>query len=120
MKHASILSMLMLLVATGSLAAPRCYYVANDGTDGSKGTEEAPFKTIKYAATRAQAGDTVLIKGGTYTENEIRPNSGSAGKMITFKPSSRRDSVFLYNEADSASTKAKPSYRELSTKKSLV
>lgn len=105
MKRLSLIFTLFALIMADATAAVKRYYVATNGTDGGKGTIDAPFRTIKYAASRAVAGDTVLIKGGVYSENEITPKSGTADKMITFKPANRRDSVFMYNDVDSASGK---------------
>lgn len=87
MKRLSLIFTLFALIMADATAAVKRYYVATNGTDGGKGTIDAPFRTIKYAASRAVAGDTVLIKGGVYSENEITPKSGTADKMITFNPS---------------------------------
>lgn len=57
------------------MLVPRCctfatsghvYYVAADGDNSWTGTESKPFKTLKYAVSRLEAGDTLYIKGGTY------------------------------------------------------
>jgi hypothetical protein len=42
------------------------YYVAPDGNDVASGTIVEPFKTFLPALTRAQAGDTIYARGGTY------------------------------------------------------
>ncbi len=58
---------------SGRLAEPN-----GDGTDG-------PFKTIAKANHVAQAGDTVIIRGGAY-EDTIRPyNTGEENNPITYK-----------------------------------
>jgi hypothetical protein len=46
----------------------------------------APFKTIQFAANKAQAGDTVDVRGGVYHETVTVPNSGQSGKPIVFQP----------------------------------
>jgi hypothetical protein len=46
--------------------AASTYYVATDGKDANAGTQAAPFATVTRAQTAATAGDTVLIRGGTY------------------------------------------------------
>lgn len=43
------------------------YYVATNGSDSNPGTQNSPFATLSYAATKAQAGDTVYVRGGTYS-----------------------------------------------------
>ncbi len=64
------------------------YHVAKNNSnakDTNDGTEDAPFLTIQEAATRAKAGDTVIIHAGTYRETVKPENSGTAVAPITFK-----------------------------------
>ena len=62
------------------------FYVSTSGSDSNAGTLSKPFRTIQRAANLAEAGDTVLVRGGTYRET-VRPSrSGSSGDPITFKP----------------------------------
>ncbi len=64
------------------------YYVSTavtskDSADGR--TELSAWRTIKYAASKAVAGDIVYIKAGDYgAENVNFTKSGSAGNPITF------------------------------------
>ena len=59
------------------------YYVTTSGNDSHNGlTEATAWKTIKYAASQAAAGDTVYIKAGIYSEYDIRFSSGSSGNPI--------------------------------------
>ena len=64
------------------------YYVAKNATNASDtnpGTEASPWKTLAKGTSTARAGDTVLVKAGTYAET-LRPmNSGSPGALITFR-----------------------------------
>jgi hypothetical protein len=48
-------------------------YVAANGSDSNPGTAAAPFATVLHAAAaqRTGPGDTILIRGGTYSEAEI-------------------------------------------------
>src|SRR5688500_8886051 len=63
------------------------YYVATNGDDANPGTAlDQPLKTIQEAAERARAGDTVLVRGGTYRETIKPARSGTADDPITFRP----------------------------------
>lgn len=46
------------------------YYLATTGTDGGgiAGDINNPFRTFSYAGTRLAAGDTLIVRGGTYDE----------------------------------------------------
>jgi len=64
---------------------PTTYYVATTGNDSSTGTEAAPFRTIQKAVGVVRAGDTVLIRAGSYPAFELRNKNGAADAPITFK-----------------------------------
>jgi hypothetical protein len=73
-------------------AAAETYYVAPDGDDGHPGTEAEPWLTIQKAADTMVAGDTTIVKAGTYTESGntnramITPaGSGEPGSLVTFR-----------------------------------
>jgi hypothetical protein len=63
------------------------YYV--DGTNGNNSnnglTPGTAWKTIQKAGDDATPNSTVLIRGGTYTENVVIKASGTAGNPIVFK-----------------------------------
>jgi Right handed beta helix region/Bacterial pre-peptidase C-terminal domain/Chondroitinase B len=60
------------------------YYVASGGSDRSVGSLTSPFQTIQHAADIAKAGDTILMRDGTYYERSIQiRNSGTADRPIT-------------------------------------
>ena len=62
------------------------YYVCtNTGNDNNDGSEENPFKTIQSATDKCNAGDTVLVKPGTYRERIIPKVSGKRDAKITYK-----------------------------------
>lgn len=92
----------LFLAATalpGLAASGEVYYVDKNhpaASDSNPGTESQPWKTIQKAASTLQAGETVLVKAGVYTElysgtpetakRGIKPqNSGTAGAPITYK-----------------------------------
>lgn len=64
----------------------RSWFVSTSGLDANPGTLAAPLRTIEEAATLAQPGDTVYIRGGTYRETVTPARSGLASAPITFKP----------------------------------
>lgn len=68
-------------------------YVAENGNDFTgNGSSGNPFRSIKKAADEATAGTTVLIRPGTYIEDDIRPKeSGRADAMIVFRPENTAD-----------------------------
>ncbi len=84
---------LLGFVAIGSICvwAGEClamvYFVAPQGDDGASGTQERPFATIHKAAEIAQAGDEVVVRGGTYRiTREIRPrHSGTPERWIVYR-----------------------------------
>ena len=76
------------------------FYVAPNGSDGNPGSSSAPVRTIQRAADMALAGDTVVVRDGTYgpensvtggdasdTENSpvVLYNSGTPGAPITIR-----------------------------------
>ncbi|MEN6627991.1 MAG: disaggregatase related repeat-containing protein [Candidatus Sumerlaeia bacterium] len=88
MKHyiALLIAAMIWLAAVPSQAAT--YYVATDSgaSDGNAGTQDKPWRTITYAASKAVAGDTVMIKAGSYgREHVVVKNSGTASKPIVFE-----------------------------------
>jgi len=74
----------IVVVASPALAATN-YYVATNGNDNNNGTSlSTPFRTIQKCATVAVAGDTCLIRSGTYRETVTPTNSGTSSARITF------------------------------------
>ena len=80
-----------LVVAGAFLAvaayASTTYTVDNTAScsDTGPGTSTTPFCTIGAAAAKAVAGDSVLVRAGTYAGTSTNPaNSGTAGSPITF------------------------------------
>lgn len=63
------------------------YYVATDGSDTNAGTAAAPWRTIQRSLSRLSSGDTLVVKGGTYTEQIQDPpiRQGTSGGRITVK-----------------------------------
>lgn len=69
------------------------YYVDQShasASDSNLGTQTQPWLTIKHAAQTVQAGDTVIVKTGTYNERIGLPTTGTPGNKITFRAEPRR------------------------------
>ena len=58
-------TVIALTVSFASHAA--CYYIAPDGNDTNPGTETAPRATVGGGQQLLSAGDTLYMRGGTYT-----------------------------------------------------
>jgi hypothetical protein len=66
--------------------APATYHVATDGDDSRTGLDRmSAWKTIRHAAEKVNAGDTVLIAGGKYSERIRVRATGENGSPITFR-----------------------------------
>ena len=59
------------------------YYVANDGLDSNAGTESSPYLTIQHGTNQLVAGDSLIIRGGTYLETIYLNTEGTLGLPIT-------------------------------------
>jgi MYXO-CTERM domain-containing protein len=78
------LSASLVVLATllaGRNAQATDYYVAATGSDSNAGTMAAPFATLQKAVNTAVAGDTVYIRGGTYSITT--PATSGAGINFT-------------------------------------
>lgn len=61
------------------------YYVAPTGSDSAAGSLSAPYKSIQVAVNKVSAGDTIYLRGGTYspTTNIQVTKSGTSSSRIT-------------------------------------
>lgn len=65
---------------------PVTYHVASQGDDRKgSGEASAPWRSITHAATRAKAGDTVMVHAGTYAENVRIRATGDLDRPLTFR-----------------------------------
>jgi hypothetical protein len=76
--------------------------VALDGDDAAEGTAAAPVRTINAAAERAQPGDTVLVRAGTYEGDVRTAASGTESARITFVAESPDTRIVGVGNADGA------------------
>jgi len=69
----------------GGSASGNSYYVASTGDDSQAGDIDKPFRSIGKALGVVMPGDTVFVRGGTYSEKVVVTRTGAAGKYITLK-----------------------------------
>lgn len=81
----------LALAMTGpALAAPdgRVWVVdqkATNADDQGPGNQNHPFRTIQAAAERAEPGDRVLVRAGTYRERVMPPRGGTEEAPIVYE-----------------------------------
>ena len=63
----------------------RIFYVATTGDDSNAGALDAPFRTLAYAVSGLQPGDTLYVRGGTYAESleDAIPGGSSWSAPVT-------------------------------------
>lgn len=71
------------LVSASAQAAER--FVSTSGNDANAGTLAAPFRTISKAASVAQPGDVIQVRGGVYNAAVSISSKGTAASRITFQ-----------------------------------
>ena len=59
------------------------YYVATNGDDSNPGTVNQPWRTIQKATDTVAAGETIMVREGTYNESVNISRSGQSGNPIT-------------------------------------
>lgn len=81
-----IAGLLLFSSVARQMTAAETWHVDATAATGGDGSSGAPFATIQAAADRAEAGDSVLIRSGTYRESVRPANSGNASDgPITFQ-----------------------------------
>lgn len=66
-KNMRVSFILLSFLLISSLTRATTYYVSPNGDDTNDGSQSNPFRTINYALTQVQDGDTIRITSGTYT-----------------------------------------------------
>jgi hypothetical protein len=81
-----------MALAAGPALAANYYVSAASGSDADPGSQARPWKTLSKAAAAAQAGDSVLVLAGTYSDpasdafRAFNPaQSGRPGAPIVFQ-----------------------------------
>lgn len=73
----------LLLIACPFTGWAATYYVSTAGNDSNGGTSvDSPLRTIQKAVSKSVAGDTVLIRSGTYREQVEITVAGTATSPI--------------------------------------
>ena len=80
-----VTSTLVIFPGENVKATGNTYYVSTSGSDSNSGTLSSPWRTIQKAANTVSSGDTVLVRGGTYSERVTLTKSGTSSAWITFK-----------------------------------
>ncbi|RBP45452.1 hypothetical protein DES53_103452 [Roseimicrobium gellanilyticum] len=69
---------------TGTLPEGPAYYVdPSKGDDTQPGTREKPWKSLKHGTRQLKAGETLVLRAGTYYERVSLTRSGTEEKPIT-------------------------------------
>ena len=78
----SLLVLASLSLVTATQAAT--YYVSPSGSDADSGILTAPFATLQRAVNLANPGDTIYLRGGTYTlsSQTVISRSGDSANLI--------------------------------------
>ena len=72
----------ILIISLSSFAFADSYYIATSGNDSNNGSLSSPWRTIKHAWRNSGGGDTVFIRGGTYSGGEIWLQNSNQGNGI--------------------------------------
>ncbi|HEY6727278.1 MAG TPA: right-handed parallel beta-helix repeat-containing protein, partial [Polyangiaceae bacterium] len=87
--HAPIAVAFFAALLVPRLAVAAEYYVSTDGDDDNPGTETEPFATVGRGQQAAAPGDTVWVRGGTYSFS-----SGTVG--VAFTKAGQADNLIQY------------------------
>jgi Right handed beta helix region len=66
-----------------SASTGRTFYVSKSGSDSSRGTFSAPWRTVQKALDTMRPGQRALVRSGIYREDLLMTRSGRASKPIT-------------------------------------
>lgn len=76
---------LMMMITISAAARADTYFVSTKGSDENPGNEAEPLRTVQKAVSTARAGDTILVRGGVYSEHVVLRFSGQDGRPIVLK-----------------------------------
>jgi len=87
------------IIVNGPPVFAATYYMATTGSDSNSGSLSQPFLTLKHSFQAMTAGDTLIIRNGTYTGtanqiNESQKPPTSSSVWTTIKAENDGDAVF--------------------------
>ncbi len=91
-KTGAVAFVINFLIMTSVFAAT--YYVSPTGSDNAAGSQSQPFATLQKGNDVATAGDTVYIRGGTYSITT--PSTSGAGITITKSGTSDTKRIYFW------------------------
>lgn len=109
-----LISTIVIIVTIGitsfqMFAASNTWYVSASGSDSNSGTKNSPFKSISYAQSKASSGDTVYIRGGTYSSFNIDASDANYNYVhsitknnITYEAYSGETPIFKFSNITTA------------------
>jgi hypothetical protein len=68
--------------STGYAIPAGAIFVADTGSAGAAGTQDAPLKSVQAAINEARSGSTIVLRAGNYHEGIVIPR----GKALTLQP----------------------------------
>jgi hypothetical protein len=93
-----VLVLACCLLARVAPARAAEFFVAPAGSDDAPGTIDQPFASVLRAQQAARAGDTVLLRGGTYAirESQVARRQGIFAYVIPLDKSGEKDRPITY------------------------
>ena len=81
------ISIITLITSMTTITFAKSYYISTSGNDGNNGSISSPWRSVNNAYRKSGAGDTVFVRGGTYSDGEmwLTGNKGSAVGWIKSK-----------------------------------
>lgn len=83
-----------LALFAGASARASTFYVSTSGSDIAAGTLAQPFASLSRAQTAASSGDTVYIRGGTYTNATVAATDATYQYGLNFSKSNIHYSAY--------------------------
>ena len=92
------LFLLLLLLVSSASVKSSTFYVAVDGSDLNPGSITKPFSTIQRAQEIVKPGDTVYLRGGTYSmsESQIARKQGIYSYVTYLNKSGKQGATIKY------------------------
>ena len=111
--YKKILIICSLVIFAGLLTSSELFaktiYVSTTGSNSNSGTITLPYLTITYAVSKAVAGDTIYVRGGTYTDTtkiSISKSGTSTSKYYLLAYGSERPLLNFSAMVESSSNRA--------------